>query len=38
LHHIGAALEADDRFVFSIDQAMAKAETGSDKYMAEWLL
>jgi hypothetical protein len=38
LHHIGAALEADDRFVFSIDQAMAKGETGSDKYMAEWLL
>jgi hypothetical protein len=38
LHHIGAALEADDRFVFSIDQAMAKAESGSDKYLAEWLL
>jgi hypothetical protein len=37
LHHIGAALEADDRFVFSIDQAMAKAESGSDKYLAEWL-
>jgi hypothetical protein len=37
LHHIGAALEADDRFVFSIDQAMAKGETGSDKYLAEWL-
>jgi len=38
LHHIGAALEADDRFVFSVDQAMAKTETGTDKYMAEWLL
>jgi hypothetical protein len=38
LHHIGAALEADDRFVFSIDQAMAKAESGSDKYLAEWLV
>jgi hypothetical protein len=38
LHHIGAALEADDRFVFSIDQAMAKAESGSDKYLAEWLI
>jgi hypothetical protein len=38
LHHIGAALEADDRFVFSIDQAMAKGESGSDKYLAEWLL
>jgi hypothetical protein len=38
LHHIGAALEADDRFVFSIDQSMAKAETGSDKYLAEWLI
>jgi hypothetical protein len=38
LHHIGAALEADDRFVFSIDQAIAKAESGSDKYLAEWLL
>jgi hypothetical protein len=37
LHHIGAALEADDRFIFSVDQAMAKAETGSDKYLAEWL-
>jgi hypothetical protein len=37
LHHIGAALEANDRFVFSIDQAMAKAESGSDKYLAEWL-
>ena len=37
LHHIGAALEADDRFVFSIDQSMAKAETGSDRYLAEWL-
>ena len=37
LHHIGAALEADDRFVFNIDQAMAKGETGSDKYLAEWL-
>jgi len=37
LHHIGAALEADDRFVFSIDQAMAKGESGSDKYLAEWL-
>jgi hypothetical protein len=38
LHHIGAALEADDRFVFSIDQAMAKAESGSDRYLAEWLI
>jgi hypothetical protein len=38
LHHIGAALEADDRFVFSIDQAMAKAESGSDRYLAEWLV
>lgn len=38
LHHIGAALEADDRFVFSIDQTMAKAESGSDKYLAEWLI
>lgn len=38
LHHIGAALEADDRFVFSIDQAMAKGESGSDKYLAEWLV
>ena len=38
LHHIGAALEADDRFVFSIDQSMAKTETGSDKYLAEWLV
>ena len=38
LHHIGAALEADDRFHFSVDQAMAKAETGSDKYLAEWLI
>ena len=38
LDHIGAALEADDRFVFSIDQAMAKAESGSDKYLAEWLI
>jgi hypothetical protein len=38
LHHIGAALEADDRFHFSIDQSTAKAETGSDKYMAEWLI
>ena len=38
LHHIGAALEADDRFVFSIDQSMAKAETGSDKYLAEWFV
>jgi hypothetical protein len=37
LHHIGAALEADDRFYFSSDQAIAKAETGSDKYLAEWL-
>jgi len=37
LHHIGAALEADDRFVFSIDQAIAKGESGSDKYLAEWL-
>lgn len=37
LHHIGAALEADDRFHFSVDQSMAKAETGSDKYLAEWL-
>jgi hypothetical protein len=37
LNHIGAALEADDCFVFSIDQAMAKGETGSDKYLAEWL-
>lgn len=38
LHHIGAALEADDRFVFSIDQAMAKSESGSDKYLTEWLI
>ena len=38
LHHIGAALEADDRFHFSSDQAMAKAESGSDKYLAEWLV
>jgi hypothetical protein len=38
LHHIGAALEADDRFVFSIDQAIAKAESGSDRYLAEWLI
>ena len=38
LHHIGAALEADDRFVFSIDQAIAKGESGSDKYLAEWLV
>ena len=38
LHHIGAALEADDRFVFSIDQAMAKNESGSDKYLTEWLI
>jgi hypothetical protein len=38
LHHIGAALEADDRFVFSIDQALAKIESGSDKYLAEWLV
>lgn len=38
LHHIGAALEADDRFVFSIDQTMANAESGSDKYLAEWLI
>ena len=38
LHHIGAALEADDRFHFSSDQAIAKAESGSDKYLAEWLL
>ena len=38
LHHIGAALEADDRFYFSSDQAIAKAESGSDKYLAEWLL
>jgi len=37
LHHIGAALEADDRFHFSSDQAIAKAESGSDRYMAEWL-
>ena len=38
LHHIGAALEADDRFVFSIDQTMAKNESGSDKYLTEWLI
>jgi hypothetical protein len=38
LHHIGAALEADDRFHFSSDQAIAKADSGSDKYLAEWLL
>ena len=38
LHHIGAALEADDRFVFSSDQAIAKGESGSDKYLAEWLV
>lgn len=38
LHHIGAALEADDCFHFSVDQAMAKAESGSDKYLAEWLV
>lgn len=38
LQHIGAALEADDRFVFSIDQAMAKAESGNDRYLAEWLI
>ena len=38
LHHIGAALEADDRFIFSSDQAIAKAESGSDRYLAEWLL
>jgi hypothetical protein len=38
LHHIGAALEADDRFVFNVDQTMAKGETGSDRYMAEWLI
>ena len=37
LHHIGAALEADDRFHFSSDQAIAKGETGSDRYLAEWL-
>jgi len=38
LHHIGAALEADDRFHFSVDQAMAKAESGSDRYLEEWLI
>jgi hypothetical protein len=38
LHHIGAALEADDRFVFSSDQAIAKGESGSDRYLAEWLI
>ena len=38
LHHIGAALEADDRFHFSSDQAIAKSESGSDKYLAEWLI
>jgi hypothetical protein len=38
LHHIGAALEADDRFYFNSDQAIAKGESGSDRYLAEWLL
>lgn len=37
LHHIGAALDENDRYIFDIDQQTAKAETGSDKYLAEWL-
>lgn len=37
LHHIGAALDENDRYIFDIDRHRAKAETGSDKYLAEWL-
>ena len=37
LHHIGAALDENDRYIFDVDQQRAKAETGSDKYLAEWL-
>jgi hypothetical protein len=37
LNHIGAALDENDRYIFDIDQQRAKAETGSDKYLAEWL-
>lgn len=37
LHHIGAALDENDRYIFDIDRHRAKAETGSDRYLAEWL-
>ena len=37
LHHIGAALDENDRYIFDVDQQRAKAETGSDRYLAEWL-
>jgi hypothetical protein len=37
LHHIGAALDENDRYIFEVDQQRAKAETGSDRYLAEWL-
>jgi hypothetical protein len=37
LHHIGAALDENDRYIFDIDRHRAKAETGSERYLAEWL-
>jgi hypothetical protein len=37
LEHIGAALEADDQYVFDIDRSKAQAETGSNKFLAYWL-
>lgn len=38
LHHIGAALEANDEYVFDVDKTMAKAETGQTKFLAYWLV
>lgn len=35
LSHIGAALEADDRFVFEVDRKAQYAYCGSDKYQYE---
>jgi len=34
--HIGAALDENDRFIFTVDQQKSVALSGDDKYLYEW--
>jgi hypothetical protein len=34
--HIGAALDEDDKFFFSVDRDKSVALSGDDKYLYEW--
>ena len=36
ISHIGAALDENDKFIFTIDQQKSIALTGDDKYQYEW--